>query len=74
MSREDELATVRDQVSILAEQVARLLDIIAIRSSRGWDVQPYEEKLELLETMMWKLHRRQTRLKAQWAASRPTLH
>jgi hypothetical protein len=68
MSREDEVAAVRDQVSILAEQVARLLDVIAIRSDRGWNVRSYEEKLVLLETLMWKLHRRQTRLKAQASA------
>jgi len=69
MSREDELAIVRDQVSIVAEQVARLMDVIRIRSNRGWDVQPYEEQLEQLETMMWKLHRRQGRLKAGTSAA-----
>ena len=68
MSREDELAVVRDQVSIVAEQAARLFDVINIRSANGWDVQPYEEKLALLESMMWKLHRRQSRLKAGLAA------
>jgi hypothetical protein len=71
MGREDELAAVRDQVSILAEQVARLLDVIAIRSGHGWDVRPYEEKLVLLETLMWKLHRRQTRLKQVAAGITP---
>jgi hypothetical protein len=65
MSREDELASVREQVSILAEQVARLMDVISIRSRNGWSVKPYEEKLALVETMMWKLHRRQTRLKSE---------
>ena len=74
MSREDELASVRDQVSILAEQVARLLDVITVRSDRGWDVKPYEEKVALLETLMWKLHRRQTRLKAHAGATRAVLH
>ena len=63
MSREDELAIVRDQVSIVAEQAARLFDVINIRSARGWDVEPYEERLALLESMMWKLHRRQSRLR-----------
>jgi hypothetical protein len=62
MSREDELASVREQVSILAEQVARLMDIISNRSGKGWNVEPYEEKLVLTETLMWKLHRRQMRL------------
>jgi hypothetical protein len=75
MSCQDEVAVVRGQVSILAEQVARLLDVIAIRSGKGWNVQPYEEKLALLETMMWKLHRRQIRLKQQAAATtHATLH
>ena len=68
MSREDELAVVRDQVSIVAEQAARLFDVINIRSARGWDVESYEEKLALLESMMWKLHRRQSRLKVASAA------
>ena len=68
MSREDELAIVRDQVSIVAEQAARLFDVINVRSARGWDVETYEEKLALLESMMWKLHRRQSRLKAETTA------
>jgi hypothetical protein len=68
MSHEDELAIVRDQVSIVAEQAARLLHVINIRSARGWDVVPYEEQLALLESMMWKLHRRQGRLRAAPAA------
>jgi hypothetical protein len=72
MSREDELAIVRDQVGILAEQVARLMDVISVRTSSGGDTKPAEEKLELLETLMWKLHRRHTRLKA--AMDSPTLH
>jgi hypothetical protein len=79
MSRNNELAAVREQVSILAEQVARLLEVIAVRSSRGWDVKPYEEKIALLEGLMWKIHRRQTRLKAQariqaQIVGRATLH
>jgi hypothetical protein len=65
MSREDELAAVRDQVSIVAERVARLLEVISIRSGRGWNVQTYEERLAQLESMMWKLHRRLSRLKIQ---------
>lgn len=68
MSREDELAIVRDQVSIVAERAVRLFDVINIRSRRGWDVRPYEEKLALLEVMLWKLHRRQSRLRAEATA------
>ncbi len=67
MSREDELAVVRDQVSIVAEQAARLFDVISVRSRRGWNVQPYEEQLARLEVLLWKLHRRQGRLKAEAA-------
>ena len=66
MSREDELAQVRDQVCILAEQVARLLDI-STRSSEA-DTKSAEEKLAVLESLMWKLHKRQSRLKAANAA------
>ena len=69
MTREDELAVVRDQVSIVAEQAARLMDVITIRSNHGWNVEPYEEQLAQLEVMMWKLHRRQSRLKAEATAA-----
>jgi hypothetical protein len=69
MSREDELAQVREQVSILAEQVARLLDVVSVESDRGYDTRPAEDKLVLLESLMWKLHRRHTRLKAANAAA-----
>lgn len=54
-----ELAAVREQVGILAEQVGRLVDVIA----RGVDTGLAEQKLEVLETLMWKLHQRQVRLK-----------
>jgi len=67
MSREDEVALVRDQVSMLAEQVARLLDVITVRASNGRDTKAAEEKLALLESLMWKLHRRHTRLKTHAA-------
>lgn len=59
-----ELAQVREQVGILAEQVGRLVDVIACQDARGQDTALAEEKLEVLETLMWKLHQRQTRLKA----------
>jgi hypothetical protein len=77
MSREEELSVVRDQVSILAEQVARLMDVISIRDAAGADIKPAEEKLELLESLMWKLHRRHTRLKAakvETASITSTIH
>ena len=58
-----ELAHVREQVGILAEQVGRLVDVIARQDARGVDTGLAEEKLEVLETLMWKLHQRQVRLK-----------
>ena len=64
MSREDELANVREQVSILAEQVGRLMDVISRQDAAGKDTQPAEDKLAVLETLMWKLHQRYMRLKA----------
>jgi hypothetical protein len=72
MTREEELSVVRDQVSILAEQVARLMDVISVRDSAGADTKPAEEKLELLESLMWKLHRRHSRLKAAKAVTAET--
>jgi hypothetical protein len=63
MSREDELACVRRQVRILAEREMGLLDMISKRASRGVDTQSAEDKLALLESMMWRLHRRLSRLK-----------
>jgi hypothetical protein len=72
MSREDEVAVVRDQVGILAEQVARLMDVISVRTSSGGDTKAVEEKLEVLESLMWKLNKRHKRLKA--AMDKPTLH
>jgi len=77
MTREEEISVVRDQVSILAEQVARLMDVISVRDSHGEDTKPAEEKLELLESLMWKLHRRHSRLKAanaQTADTNSTIH
>lgn len=64
MSREDEIAQVREQVGVLAEQVGTLLDIISRRTSSGADTTTADNKLEVLETLMWKLHKRQSRLKA----------
>ena len=64
MSQENELAHVREQVGILAEQVGRLLDIIGCQDGKGADTAPAEEKLAVLESLMWKLHARHNRLKA----------
>lgn len=67
MRREDELAAVREQVSILAGQVARLMEIISAGSDSGRDTTTAEEKLAVLEALMWKLHLRHRRLKTQAA-------
>ncbi|MDP3494046.1 MAG: hypothetical protein Q8R82_13110 [Hyphomonadaceae bacterium] len=64
MRRQNELALVREQVGILAEQVGRLIDVISCQDARGDDTGAAEEKLEVLETLMWKLHQRHSRLKA----------
>ena len=56
ISREDELTSVREQVGILAEQVVRLLDMISRQDENGVDSALAEEKLAVLETLMWKLH------------------
>ena len=64
MSREDELTSVREQVGILAEQVMRLLDMISRQGENGVDSALAEEKLAVLETLMWKLHQRHNRLKS----------
>ncbi len=63
MSREAELATVREQVSILADQVMHLVDMISRQDRAGRDSTAAQEKLAVLENVMWKLHARQTRLK-----------
>jgi hypothetical protein len=63
MNREAELATVREQVSILADQVVHLVDMISRQDQAGRDSKPAQEKLEVLETLMWKLHARHSRLK-----------
>jgi hypothetical protein len=64
MSREEELTSVREQVGILAEQVGRLLDVISRQTEKGADSGLAEEKLAVLETLMWKLHARHNRLKS----------
>jgi hypothetical protein len=73
MGHEDELRNVREQVSILAEQMARLTEIIASGNNSGRDMTMVEERLALLEALMWKLHRRHGRLKAHAALANATL-
>lgn len=64
MSREEELTSVREQVGILAEQVMRLLDMISRQDENGLDSALAEEKLAVLETLLWKLHQWRNRLKS----------
>jgi hypothetical protein len=63
MSREAELAGVREQVSILAEQVFSLIDVISRQTEAGTGTDSARGKMDILENLMWKLHARQNRLK-----------
>lgn len=63
MRRETELAAVREQVSILAEQVFSLIDVISRQTEAGTDTLAARDKMVILENLMWKLHARQSRLK-----------
>ena len=63
MSREAELAAVREQVSILAEQVFSLIDVISRQTEAGTGTDSARGKMDILENLMWKLHARQNRLK-----------
>ena len=63
MSREAELAGVRVQVSILAEQVFSLIDVISRQTEAGTGTDSARGKMDILENLMWKLHARQNRLK-----------
>lgn len=63
MSREAELDTVREQVSILADQVFCLVEVISRQTSAGADTTTARSKRDILENLMWKLHARQNRLR-----------
>jgi hypothetical protein len=63
MSKDLELARVNLQIQ--AEHVARLLGMAAAMARKGGDPKAIEEKLELVETLLWKHHRRLARLKAE---------
>lgn len=64
MNRHAEIAIVREQVSVLADQVVHLVDLISRQDRAGRDSAAAQEKLAVLESMMWRLHARHTRLKA----------
>jgi hypothetical protein len=63
MSSKAELAAVREQVSILAEQVFSLIDVISRQTEDGADTGAARGKTEILENLMRKLHARQSRLR-----------
>ena len=63
MNHETELATVREQVSMLTEQVFCLVEVISRQTSAGSDTAAVHRKLDILENLMSKLYARQTRLK-----------
>jgi hypothetical protein len=66
MNKDLELARVNLQIQ--AEHVARLLDLAGRMARTGADPKLIEEKLELVETLLWKHHKRLSRLKAEAAA------
>lgn len=59
MARDTDLASVRHQASILAEQVVCLVDVISRRTGSGENAQA---KTDVLEHLLSKLHARQDRL------------
>lgn len=63
MSRETELAAVREHVSILAEQLFSLIEVISRQTEAGTDTVAARSKMDILENLMWKFHARQSRLK-----------
>jgi hypothetical protein len=63
MSQEVDLATVRHQVSVLADQVVTLVEIISRQTDNGIDTAAARNKMDILEHLMWRLHARQARLK-----------
>ena len=76
LNHEDEIVTLRAQVGILAEQVGRLMHVISAQNALGMDTEAAEEKLAVLEHVMWKLHSRQIKLKAgiENKTRKPLLH
>jgi hypothetical protein len=63
VSREEELVQVREQVGILAEQVGRLLDVILRQEEQRANARMAEDRMAVLESLMWKLHHRHMRLR-----------
>ena len=63
MNHEAELATVREQVSTLTEQVFCLVEVISRQIGAGTDATTTRSKMDILENLVSKLYARQTRLK-----------
>ncbi len=64
MSCEEELVQVREQVGILAEQVGRLLDVMLRHEEESANARLAENRMAVLEGLMWKLHQRHMRLRS----------
>lgn len=65
MDRRADSANVREQVSVLADQVEHLIDLISHQDSAGRNSAAAQENRAVLESLMWQLHARHTRLKAR---------
>lgn len=63
MRREADLVTVQHQVSLLADQVVSLVDVISSQTGEGSDTGMTRNKLEILEHLLCRLHARQDRLR-----------
>jgi hypothetical protein len=64
MDRRTESANVREQASVLADQVEHLIGLICDQDSAGRDSAAAQERRAVLESLMWLLQARHTRLKA----------
>jgi hypothetical protein len=67
MNTEKDLELARVNLQVQAEHVARLLNLSSRMTSRGADPRAVEEKLELVETLLWKHHKKlvQLQMRAQ---------
>lgn len=63
MRRDADLATVRQQASLLAEEVVSLVDVISRRTEPDTDAGTARSKADILEQLLTQLDARQTRLK-----------
>ena len=72
MSHQEEVAALKAQVGVLAEHVGRMIRIVSAHSRQGVNTEAAEARLEVLESLMWKLHERHVRLKAGF--DRPLLN